>query len=271
MTQPLFDHLAEIAARVAAARQLVLFLDFDGTLAPIVDQPDTAQMPQETRRVLRNLASREKVSLAIISGRPLSDLRTRVGLRNLIYAGNHGLEISGRGLHFVEPEAAQRINALAEVARHLRTRLGGFPGVEVENKVLSASVHFRRAEPESLEEIWSVVQTAVGAIANLFEVRVGRKVFEIRPRVNWNKGMAVRWIEQASAMEEALSIYVGDDTTDEDAFSALPEGITVNVGRAKKTSARYYIAEQQLVQRFLVWLDQAAEGKPGTLAKGGGS
>jgi trehalose 6-phosphate phosphatase len=257
MIQPLFDHLSGIAATVAAARHLLLFLDFDGTLSPIVEEPERAQLPLDTRNTLRTLASREGVSLAIISGRPIYDLRERVGLKNLIYAGNHGLEISGPGMHFIEPAAAQRIKALGELSRHLRTRLRHIPGAGVEYKVLSASVHFRKAPPDREEEIGERVQTAVGSLGNLFEVTMGLKVFEIRPKVNWNKGMAVRWIKQATT-PDALPIYIGDDTTDEDAFAALPEGITISAGRAEKTSARYSLAGPDAVQRFLVWL-----GEPG--------
>jgi len=254
MTLPLFDHLTEISSNVAAAHQLFLFLDFDGTLAPIGDDPDKAYMPAETRKALDELAMKDRVSLAIISGRALSDLRERVGLKGIIYAGNHGLEISGPGMEFVEPAAAQQIKALGELARHLRTRLHGIPGAEVENKVLSASVHFRRAAPESRDEIDRLVRTAVESIGSFFEVTLGRKVFEIRPRVNWHKGRAVGWIKETSGTPDALSVYLGDDATDEDAFSALAADITISVGRSTRTSARYCLERQEAVQQFLSWL-----------------
>ncbi|HEV2687162.1 MAG TPA: trehalose-phosphatase [Bryobacteraceae bacterium] len=254
MTLPVFDHLAEIASTVSAAHQLFLFLDFDGTLAPIVDDPDKAYMPEETRKALRELAGKDRVFLAIISGRELSDLRERVGFKQFIYAGNHGLEISGPGMNFVEPGAALQIKALGELARHLRLRLHDIPGVEVENKVLSASVHFRRAQPERREEIDRVVRNAVESIGNLFEVTMGRKVFEIRPRVSWHKGRAVRWIKEMCGGPDALSIYLGDDATDEDAFSVLSGDITISVGRCARTSARYCLERQEAAQEFLAWL-----------------
>lgn len=97
MTQPLFDHLPKLATSIAAARHFVLFLDFDGTLAPIVSDPTQAYMPAETRKSLTALAGTEKASIAIVSGRALSDLRERVGMRKITYAGNHGLEINGPG------------------------------------------------------------------------------------------------------------------------------------------------------------------------------
>jgi len=91
---------------------------------------------------------------------------------------------------------------------------------------------------------------------NPFHVTEGRKVLEIRPSVDWDKGMAVRWIQQASAHPNALPIYIGDDSTDEDAFLALPQGITVSVGKCRETSAQYFLERQELVPEFLLWLSE---------------
>ena len=118
-------------------RRVLVFLDFDGTLTPIVDFPNQAVMPPETRDTLKRLSAIGKCSITIVSGRALNDIRERVGMANLTYAGNHGLEICGDGLHFVEPGAVQRIKILGELSRRLRERLRHIPGVEVENKVLT--------------------------------------------------------------------------------------------------------------------------------------
>jgi len=254
MTQPLFDRLPEIASKLEAASDVLVFLDFDGTLAPVVSDPDMARMPPQTLRALKNLAALEKVSLAIISGRALQDLKARVGMPNLIYAGNHGLEISGPGLYFIQPDAAQRVEALSDLSRELQSRSEHIPGVQVENKVLSASVHYRRASPDKLREIHQLTNSLVTASGGLFQMTPGLQVFEIRPRVSWNKGKAVGWIREAWAKRDALALYVGDDVTDEDAFLALPEGITVSVGSARQTSARYYLEDQGSLQQFLGWL-----------------
>jgi len=253
-TQPLFDHLPAIASALRAAPEILLFLDFDGTLAPIVEDPSLAHMPAGTREALVRLRSDSRFTIAIISGRALSDLRVRVDLEDLIYAGNHGLEISGPGVEFIEPIAAQRLKALGELSRHLRSRLHDIPGVEVENKVLSASVHFRRAAAASFSGIRQVVEDAVVFDGNPFEITEGRKVLEIRPRVGWDKGMAVGWIQQTSGHAGALPLYIGDDSTDEDAFLALPEGITIGVGKARETAAQYFLERQELVPEFLLWL-----------------
>ena len=236
------------------APHVLLFLDFDGTLAPIHSNPGAAAMPLASRRALKSLKDDERSSVAIISGRALPDLRERVRMEEIIYAGNHGLEIVGPGLHFIEPTAARRVEMLEELARHLHVRLRHIPGVEVESKVLTASIHFRRASAGSADEVHRTVQDALTPIVSLFQVTQGLQVFEIRPRVNWHKGLAVLWIKETLGKENALPIYIGDDLTDEDAFAALPQGITISVGRTTSTSARYHLEEQESVQEFLVWL-----------------
>ena len=260
MTQPLFDYLPEIAYSMRDAPHVLLFLDFDGTLAPIHQNPGAASMPHESRKALQALEAGDRSSVAIISGRALADLRERVRMEEIIYAGNHGLEIVGPGLHFIEPTAAGRVDALEELARHLQVRLRHIPGVEVERKLLTASIHFRRASRSKLEEVQRTVQDALNPIVGLFQVTQGLQVFEIRPRVNWHKGLAVRWIREALGRRDALSMYIGDDLTDEDAFRALPDGITISVGRANSTCAQYHLEEQDSVQEFLVWLAGSLPG-----------
>ena len=262
MTEPLLDHLTNISASIEAARQVLLFLDFDGTLAPIFADPHAALMSAETRRALASLAGRSKFSLAVISGRALGDLRERVALPNMIYAGNHGLEIDGAGLHFIEVEAARRVLPLEKLVHYLRGRLHGIPGVLIENKGLTASVHFRRTPVNRFREVQHIVQSAVDSDGGLFLVTRGLEVFEIRPRVNWHKGRAVHWIQDALGKRNALTIFVGDDMTDEDAFAALPDGITISVGRHRVTSARYYLDQQEEVHDFLLWLSELGVGFP---------
>jgi len=254
MTQPLFDNLPQIAWSIRKAPYVLISLDFDGTLAPIHQNPGSALMPAESRRALKALEASERSTVAIISGRALPDLRERVRMEEIIYAGNHGLEITGPGLHFIEPTASERVEALEELARHLQVRLRHIPGVEVESKVLTASIHFRRASAGSLDEVHKLVQDAVNPIVSLFQVTQGLQIFEIRPRVNWHKGLAIHWIKEALGRHDALSIYLGDDVSDEDAFAALRDDITISVGRVSGTCAQYHLDLQESVQEFLVWL-----------------
>jgi trehalose-phosphatase len=136
----------------------------------------------------------------------------------------------------------------------LTTRLSHIPGVWIEEKGLTAAVHYRLAPPDSSEEVRRIVHSALAAADHPFQLSPSQKAFDIRPRVNWNKGSAVDWIRQQQGHPDALSVYVGDDVTDEDAFAHLTDGITIKVGSAEQTVAHYHVEGPADVQRFLEWL-----------------
>jgi len=252
--QPLNEGLTEIGARVYAAKRIAVLLDFDGTLAEIAATPELAQLEPGMRAALLSLRNEHDVVVAIVSGRALEDVRERVGISELIYAGCHGLEIRGPGLDFVEPQAQRAVPALKHLAEQLALRLRHVAGVLVEDKVLGISVHFRQVAAQDRQEVAMAVQTLAGRSDWKFRVRRGREVWEISPTVDWDKGRAVRWILARAAGREALPIFIGDDVTDEDAFIALPEGITVNVGHAAGSSAAWSVAGPEEVGTFLLWL-----------------
>jgi trehalose 6-phosphate phosphatase len=190
----LLESLAKEPARAA------LFLDVDGTLAPIVPRPEDARVPPETQAELRRL-NKSYALVACISGRTGEDAQSVVGVPELVYVGNHGLEL--------EPDAeawAERLHALLQ-------------GIEwpdlVEDKRLSASLHYRNS-PEARETADTIAEAARAAG---FEARFGRKVLELLPPIVANKGTAVRRLLAQRTLERAL--YAGDDTTDLDAFAAL--------------------------------------------------
>lgn len=188
-----------------------------------------------------------------MSGRALSDIQGRVGIPNLIYAGNH-LEILGVGLHFVEPIATERRHDLLWLSDRLSVGLRHIPGVEVEYKGLTATVHFRRAPVQQVAHISRIVRAAMEGRNSLFVVSAGKESLEIRPRVNWHKGRAVRWVQAKLRHRRTLSIYFGDDITDEDAFAVLSDGITVKVGEGAETAAQYFVPGPEHVTEFLEWL-----------------
>jgi trehalose-phosphatase len=266
MSRWLFDAMEEVGDRVAQAEHLLLCLDFDGTLTPIVEDPATAYLSPPMQRVLRSLAGHKRVSLAIISGRERSDLQAHVGIPGLIYAGNHGLEISGPGCLFVEPTAASHCEALKEFAAALTKKLRPIPGAFVEDKNLTLSVHYRRVAAADEEKIRRIVQEALAGTNDPFLLTFGDKVFEIRPRVSWNKGTAVGWIKEQLGKPDALAIYLGNDVTDEDAFAALPEGITVKVGSVSETAAHYQVESPAEVGRFLGWMESLLRPKTACVA-----
>jgi trehalose 6-phosphate phosphatase len=260
MSQRLFDALHEIAPRVAQAPQLLLCLDYDGTLTEIVDDPAKAFLDPATHDIVARLAGLENITVAIVSGRARSDLLARIELPGLIYGGNHGLEISGPGFLFIEPTAAGSRDQLHTLAKELTNRLSGIPGALVEDKGLTLSVHDRRVPAEHLDEVRRLVHATLANSRHPFQLTPGDRIFDIRPRVPWDKGVSVSWIRKQVGHPDALVIYLGDDATDEDAFAALRDGITVKVGPNEETVARYRLDSCHEVRQFLQWLLSARSG-----------
>ena len=142
-----------VSARLRNAQKVLLLSDFDGTLTPIVERPELAVLAPEVRQTLLDLAGHEKFILGVVSGRSLRDLQDKVGVPGVIYAGNHGLELSGPGLEYVHPNADGMRQIQTEVFEILKNELGHFPGVVLENKGLSLSVHYRVAPDASVGQI----------------------------------------------------------------------------------------------------------------------
>jgi trehalose 6-phosphate phosphatase len=211
-------------------------------------------MEEAVRQALGAISQQDHTVVAIVSGRALDLIRARVGLPGLIYAGNHGLEIEGRGLSFLEPAAAAARDQLQTLTRRLEFVLRPVPGVLVEYKVLTTSVHYRKVAGKDLARVEQMVREAIAPAAGVFRLDAGKMLWEILPRTDWNKGAAVRWILDHIGAEDPLSIYFGDDRTDEDAFHALPEGLTFKVGCEGATDAKYRVPGPAAVEEFLEWL-----------------
>jgi len=234
------------------ARRPALFLDYDGTLTPIVDRPDLANITDPMREGLRRLA--RLCPVAVVSGRDLPDVRARVGVDGIFYAGSHGFDIAGPdGGH--APEAAQ--SAVPELDRagvSLGTRLAGVPGVLLERKRFCLAVHYRLVDPGREMEVAEAAAEVAEASPRLRLGR-GKKVFELLPAIQWDKGLAVNWLRQALHLDgdRFVPIYIGDDVTDEDAFRALREsGIGIAVLETPQpTAARYRLRNPEEVKEFL--------------------
>jgi trehalose 6-phosphate phosphatase len=255
MSRPLLpDGLAEVREQVQDAGYLSVFLDFDGTVARIVDEPGDAQLEPEMKATLEALAGREDTLLVFISGRSMDDLRHRIEIPDVVYVGNHGLEIGGVGLSFVEPFAVAKREMLKRLVDGLTASLRHIPGARVEDKKLTATVHYRQAAPREERAIANIVHAALTHHSSIFQLNAGKKVFEIVPRTKWHKGAAVCWINARLARPGAASIYIGDDRTDEDAFLLLPGEITIRVGHGEATAARYHVEDPGQVRVFLDWL-----------------
>ncbi len=246
---------ATIRQQIATARSLVLFLDFDGTLVPLRSFPDEVELDPAVRSTLASLATRPDTMVAIVSGREMWDLRRRVGIPDIVYAGEHGMEIRGRGLQFIEPSALARRGVIKLIARELAGSLKELPGVFVEEKHLTIAVHYRLARRDDTAEIRDRVHAVVEMAGEQAELRHGKMVWEVLPRTGWRKGAAANWIYQSSEARDGLPIYAGDDEADEDAFRDLNGWITIRVGQ-DETMAQYMLAGPDEVHQFLIWLNE---------------
>lgn len=253
----LFGSWEHVKARLRG-KYLFIFLDFDGTLAPIAATPGKAVLSQENRALLKRISEGPASKLAIISGRSLKDIKKKVGLKNVIYSGNHGLEIEGPKIKFRSSILPRYLRIIEEIKSELERRISSLKGVFVEDKGLSISLHYRMADRKQISLIKSIFHEAVifYLIKDKIRIKAGKMVLDVRPPVEWDKGKIVLWLlaRQALAAEEAdiLPVYIGDDYTDEDAFRALKnKGLTVFVGKPKESYARYYLRDTKEVTDFL--------------------
>lgn len=243
------EHVEEIVG--SRDRGLAIFLDYDGTLTPIVSRPDEAVLPNVSRQILHRLAA--KTPVAILSGRELKDVRQRVGIDGIIYAGSHGFDIAGpRGLR--RQEAREFLPALDEAEKELREKLDGIAGALVERKCFSIAAHYRNVNESDFPRLEGGVSEIATRHRELRRID-GKKVYELLPKTDWDKGKAVLWLLKHLGLErpDARPIYIGDDRTDEDAFRALERrGIGILVSEEPKpTAASYSLGNPSEVERFL--------------------
>lgn len=241
-----------------------MFLDFDGTLAPIVDHPEEATLPPATRGVLERLAN--ACPVAIVSGRDVEDVEARVGITGIAYAGSHGFDmILPGGQRFSPIEGDGYEDALASARARLREALDGIEGAHLEAKRFSLAVHDREVEPQDREHVQAAVEKAQQAHERLTK-REGKRVHELVPDVDWSKGHAVGVLEERLQDEAKAGhvLYVGDDLTDEDAFQAPQNGHGIVVrDEERATFATHALEDPHEVRVFLERLAHALEEAPG--------
>ncbi len=224
-----------------AARMPALFLDYDGTLVPLRPIPGQARLTAGRLEILGRLAARYPV--AVVSGRSLDDLSNKIGLPDLLLAGNHGLEIRRGEARWIHPQAARARPALEILLANIRPALSTIPRILIEDKRLTLSIHYRRSPWGSGAKIGRLLRRHLAGRERDLVLIKGKKVYEIRPAGVWNKGKATLRILQTAVPAGALPIYIGDDQTDEDAFRILsPIGLTARVGRGRRTAAQFRLA-----------------------------
>ncbi|XP_051124334.1 probable trehalose-phosphate phosphatase E [Andrographis paniculata] len=245
-------------------KQIVVFLDYDGTLSPIVDDPDRAFITSEMREAVRNVA--KFFPTAIVSGRCRAKVYSFVRLSELYYAGSHGMDIKGpaRGNRcrkgnqslLCQP-AREFLPMIDEINKALMERVGHIAGAKVENNKFCLSVHYRCVEEKQWGELAEQVKLVIKDYPRV-KLSQGRKVLEIRPVIEWDKGNALEFLLESLGYAESdnvLPVYIGDDRTDEDAFKVLRErgqGLGILVSKnPKETNASYSLQEPIEVMEFL--------------------
>jgi len=214
------DHWSELKEQWKG-KQIVVFLDYDGTLTPIVATPDLATISDEMKEILRELAG--NCTTIVVSGRGRADVASLVGLDSLYYAGSHGFDIAGPSETNLRHEIGLEYRStLEDVTSTLRSELADTHGVLVEDKRFSVAVHYRLVNEAEVAKVEKVVDDVLAQHPNLRK-SLGKKIFELRPDVDWDKGKAVLWLLQVLNLDDdnVMPLYIGDDVTDEDAFAAL--------------------------------------------------
>ncbi len=253
----LFSSWGKVKKKLASSRHVLLAFDYDGTLTPIVKTPELARLSSPIKNLLKVLSENRQFTLAIISGRPLAEIKKIVGLKKIIYAGNHGLEVEGPKIKFVNPRALKSKVLMRNLFNLLSEKLSSISGALVENKVLTLSIHFRlikskKAVGKLRKIFYSIIKP--WQIKKKIKVTFGKKVYEIRPPLRWDKGKSLKFLlEKKFQLElQPLVISLGDDRTDEDMFKAVKnKGISIFVGNPRGSSARYYLRNVGEVKNFL--------------------
>ncbi len=248
------DHRDDIRQQ-AAGKKWAVFLDYDGTLTPIVEHPEDATLSESMRQTLKDLS--QKCPVAVISGRELKDIRKLVGIENILYAGSHGFDISGPG--FTYRQGMEFLPTLDSAEEKLEETLKSIQGVRIERKTFSIAVHFRQVPENDIESVEKGVDRVLEDFPSLRKTG-GKKIFECRPDVDWHKGKALLLTLEKSGLDRSmvLPMYIGDDLTDEDAFEVLADecaGIGVVVrDESRPTRARYALNNPAEVEQFLNFL-----------------
>ena len=243
-------------------RRLAVLLDYDGTLTPIVTDYRKAFLPDAMRDTLDRLADRNPV--AVVSGRDLKDVRKLVGLDSVYYSGSHGFELSGpNDWQHIHEDAADYLPDLDHAEKVLTAKLADVPGHALERKHFSLAVHYRQVDDARVGEVANAVDEVLDGNTRLVK-GLGKKVFEIKPALPWDKGRAVGVLLDTLGMtgNDTLAVFIGDDITDEAAFRELrhPNVSIIVVDDDRATAADYSLTDTDDVRTFLDWLAQASRG-----------
>jgi len=254
----LFSAWQEVFTKLKSAEHIILLSDFDGTLTPIVARPELAKLSERTRGLLQELVRGHRYTVGIISGRALGDLKDRVGLEGIVYAGNYGLEIEAPWFSFRNPAAEESKPLLHDLSQQLSLTLGAIKGAFVENKGFSFSVHYRLVAESQSNEVRSIFERITRTARTRKEIQVtfGKKAYEVRPAIDWDKGKVVDLLfrKKREEKEKVLPLFLGDDLSDEDGFKAVDKygGIAIFIEEGGgQSGAHYFLRSPNEVDEFL--------------------
>jgi len=255
------DRLDDIAGR--RDREIAVFLDYDGTLTPIVPRPEDAVLAPAVRETVAQLA--QACTVAIISGRDLADVRRLVGVDGIVYAGSHGFDVAGpQGSLAGDNERERFLPMLAQAEGELVEPMKKIPGAQLERKKYSIAVHYRNVASADLDRIEVLVKDVLARYPELRDLP-GKKVHDLQPRIDWDKGKALFHVLRMLGLDrpDVLPVYIGDDITDEDAFAALRGygvGIVVR-DEPRPTAANLAVDSPVEVHRLLAALLARLKGE----------
>ncbi len=255
----LWDHWPRLKEMLENV-DLIALCDYDGTLAPIAPHPALGKLPDYARAALKALSRKSRVTIGVVSGRPLSEVRRLVGLRNIAYIGSHGFEmcLPGRKPHLrLSPGFSRHLRSLT---RDLRQSLKDLRGPWIRRKIAGVAVHYRQASASTACQVLERLAGIARHHNRYFRIQEGKMVFEFVPAGDITKGSSVReLIKQLRAGRRSILMYFGDDLTDESVFATLRKrDLGVLVGGPRKTGARYSLRSPREVARFLQRLGEIA-------------
>ena len=246
----LFRCWDQVSRRLQTRPDIALFLDFDGTLAPLQLRPEDVRLDDETRCTLLQLARSPHFQIWIVSGRRRADVRARVRVPGIRYLGLHGWE--GRSGTVITEDAR---DAFTCAKSWLSCLMLDVPGVRLEDKGITLAIHYRTVTEEGIHRARKFVEGVLVPFSDSLQLIRGKRVWEIAPRALGDKGVAVQ-AELSTTTRTVVPIYVGDDLTDESAFAALSNGITICVGPRCRTHAHYRLSSVAQTTRFLQKLER---------------
>ncbi|MGH9688940.1 MAG: trehalose-phosphatase [Candidatus Acidiferrales bacterium] len=248
----LFDCWGEISGQIRRAQHVALFADFDGTLTPIRRDPEAVRLAPRVRALLEQIAN-SGIMLGVVSGRKVADVRKHVKLKRIWYAGAHGMFLRDPKNHAYSLAKPEQKARMREATRLLAKHTRGAPGLRIEHKIVTVALHYRGASPKSQQIARDAVARAMERDPHLCLLS-SKKVWGLLPDARSDKWAAISFILEKERRRNPdgrwLLIFIGDDATDERVFARM-KGISIVVGKKRKTAARYWLRSPGEAREFL--------------------